>query len=177
MQIKLGAKVYSSDEQQLGTVSHVILYPGTKEVTHLVVQKAGTQALVPADLVYSADEKRIVLRQAAQDWTQFPAFQPGGDVPAQVDPDLRNIPEGTVALKEGAKVITSDGQNVGNLEHFNTTENRITDLFITKGKLLKTRRLVQSELISSVLENEIRLTVDAEFVNSLPEPRPEMQQI
>lgn len=187
MQIKPGAKVYSSDDQQVGTLSYVVLYPGTKEVTHLVIQKGqdlAHQTLVQVDSVYSADEKRVVLRQDAKDLAPVREIQHGGEVAlveseGQATPPtstLQNIPEGTVALKEGAKVITSDGQNVGDLDHFNTTENRITDLFITKGKLLKARRLVQAEAISSILENEIRLNVDAAFVNSLPEPRSEMQQ-
>jgi uncharacterized protein YrrD len=186
MHIKLGAKVYNSDDQQVGTVSHIILYPGTKEITHLVAQKGQDmthQTLVPVDSIYSADEKRVVLQQHAEDLMSGRQFQHGGEValtesemaadqPASASA-LHNLPDGTVALKEGAKVVTSDGQNVGDVDHFNATENRITDLFITKGKLLKTRRLIQSELISSILENEIRLNVDADFINSLPEPRPD----
>jgi len=166
MQIKLGTKVISSDDQQVGNVSSVILFPGTKEVTHLVVQKGqeATPTLVPDDAVYSADEKQVVLRQTAQDLNQSAAA-------------VQSPPEGTVTLKEGAKVISSDGQNVGTVERVTTAENRIIELLLTKGKLLKAHKMIQTDMISSILENEVRLMVDAQFVNSLPEPRPETMQI
>jgi uncharacterized protein YrrD len=188
MQIKLGTKVYNSEDQHVGTAGHIVLYPGTKEITHLVIQK-GTdvahQILVPVDAIYAADDKRVILRQDTENVTAAREIQHGGEMAlsesegpgAQGVLGLQDIPDGAVALKEGAKVVTSDGQSVGNVDHFNTAENRITDLFITKGKLLKSRRLVQAELISSILEDEIRLNVDADFVNSLPEPRPDAQQL
>lgn len=190
MQVKLGAKVYSSDDQLIGTVGYIVIYPGTKEVTHLVIQKGNLltkDRVVPVDSVYSSDEKRVVLRQAVQDLDQIPEFEPSQYVNADLEgplndtaPLTRNIPEGAVALKEGAKVITSDGQNVGHVERVFTAsgENRATHIQSAKGQLLGSKRkMLPTELISSVLEDEVRLAVDSGFLNSLPEQKPEAQQM
>ena len=189
MQIKLGAKVYSSDDQQVGIVSYVVIYPGTKEITHLVIQKGqlfDTDRVIPVESIYSADEKRVVLREATSELAQIPEFVHGQYVPAE-SPEhpgdeaavSRGIPDGTVALKEGAKVITSNGQRVGNVERVFTApgEDRATNLLISKGVLLKARKMIPTDLISSVLEEEVRLSVDSDFLNSLPENIPEMEQI
>jgi sporulation protein YlmC with PRC-barrel domain len=40
MQFKLGTKVFTSDNQLVGVVDHIVLEPETKDVTHLgFVQK------------------------------------------------------------------------------------------------------------------------------------------
>jgi uncharacterized protein YrrD len=79
-------------------------------------------------------------------------------------------------LKEGAKVITSNGQNAGNLERVYTGpgEDRATNLFISKGMFLKAHKVIPTELISTVQENEVRLSVDSGFLDSLPEQEPEI---
>jgi sporulation protein YlmC with PRC-barrel domain len=105
---------------------------------------------------------------------------------------IRNIPDDTVALKEGAKVISSDDHHVGNVERVITglsvegshregsqgegpIEGHATHLVISQGLLLKTRKLVPTDWIAHVMEGEIDLAVDARFLDSLPEYRPEMQ--
>ncbi len=199
MLIKPGAKVYSSDNQPVGTLSHIILYPGTREITHFLVQGgSGTarQMLVPFDDVSFADDRSVVLGRDAQSLASpatpdSPAsdrelrhggevalsepVEPAGEPAAQPFGTLDDRPEGTVVMKGGAKVITSDGQNVGDVDYFTTAGRQLNDIFITKGSLLKKHRLIQSDVISSVKEDEIRLTVDADFVNSLPEPRAGVQ--
>jgi uncharacterized protein YrrD len=185
VQIKLGAKVYSSDDKQIGTVSYIVIYPGTKEVTHLVIQKGHlftTDRVITVDSIYSADEKRVTLRQSTHDLEGIPEFDPGQYTPAEAGKPAdekvaaaRNIPDGTVAVKEGAKVITSNGQNAGNVERFftNRGEDRATNFLISKGLLLKAHKVIPTDLISTVQENEIRLAVDTDFLNSLPQTGPE----
>ncbi len=187
MQIRLGTKAYGSDDQQVGIVSYVVLFPGTKEITHLVIQKdsqSTDQTFVPVGQIYSADEKRVVLRQSAQDFAQARPYEPGGSVPvesrgqsAEFAPAMRNMPEGTVALHDGAKAISSDGVDVGGVERVFTNEDKITQLLVTKGKLRKSRKMVPVDLVSSIKENEVRLTADADYVDNLPEQQPEAQQV
>lgn len=189
MQIKLGAKVYSSDDQQVGIVTYIVIYPGTKEITHLVIQKGqlfNTDRVIPVGSIYSADEKRVVLREAATELAQAAEFVHGQYMPAEHTDQQDSgtamsggIPDGTVALKEGAKVITSNGQRVGNVERVFTApgEDRAANLLISKGVLLKAKKMIPTDLISSVMEEEIRLSVDSDFLNSLPENIPEMEQI
>jgi uncharacterized protein YrrD len=82
----------------------------------------------------------------------------------------RNIPEGTVALAEGAQVISSDGRHVGNIERVFTDPlaDRATHLLISEGLFLKERKLVPTGWMGLIFEDEVRLRVDSDFLDSLP---------
>lgn len=83
----------------------------------------------------------------------------------------RQIPEGTIALKEGAKVVSSDGEQIGDIERIFTEpqENRATHLLISEGLILKEKKLIPTRWLSTVLEDEVFLSVDSDFVERLPE--------
>lgn len=87
----------------------------------------------------------------------------------------RNIPEGTIALDEGANIIGSDGEHIGDLERVMLDEktNRATHILISEGFILKEKKLVPTTWITNVLEDEVHLSVDSEFVDDLPEYEPE----
>lgn len=72
-----------------------------------------------------------------------------------------NIPEGTVALKEGAKVITSEGKQVGHLERVfaDSQAHRATHLVISQGLLAPKRRLIPINWANIVGEDEVHLAV------------------
>jgi uncharacterized protein YrrD len=92
-------------------------------------------------------------------------------VPEYVLETSRNIPEGTVALKRGAKVLSSDDEQVGDIEEVLTepAADRATHLVISEGLLLKEKKLVPTQWISAVLEDTVVLAVDAQTVEDLPE--------
>lgn len=83
----------------------------------------------------------------------------------------QNIPEGTVAVKEGASVVTSEGQQVGNLESVlaNPAEEQITHLLISKGLLSKDVKLIPQKWISSWSEEKVYLRVKRDTVERLSE--------
>lgn len=85
--------------------------------------------------------------------------------------ETESIPEGTVPLKENAKVITEEGEHVGNVERILTDpqENRATHILISEGLFLKERKLVPTRWIKTVLTDEVHLSVDSELVDNLPE--------
>jgi uncharacterized protein YrrD len=87
----------------------------------------------------------------------------------------RHIPEGTVALKEGAHVISRDGEHVGDLEEIFTDPqaDRATHLLLSEGFLLKERKLVPTNWIERVDEDEIHLSVHSQVVEGLREYEPE----
>lgn len=89
--------------------------------------------------------------------------------PAYVAETEQNIPEGTVALKEGAKVITADGKHVGTVEQVLTDPHldRATDLVITQGLLVKERRRIPITWVSRVGEDEIHLAVESHTIDEL----------
>ena len=93
------------------------------------------------------------------------------DRPQYVVKTETNIPEGTVALEEGARVISSDGEHVGDVERIFTDplEDRATHLLISEGLILKEKRLIPTGWMTSVLEDEVHLSVKSEFVENLPE--------
>ena len=83
----------------------------------------------------------------------------------------QNIPENTVPLKEGAKIISVDGKHVGNLERLFVASNtdNVTHFVISQGLLLKERKLVPAGWLKSVDEDEVHLSVSADFLDRLPE--------
>jgi len=92
------------------------------------------------------------------------------DMPPYVRKE-ENIPEGTVAIEEGADVISSDGEHVGDVERVFTEPeaDRATHLLISKGLLLKEKKLIPTRWLTHVFEHEVRLSVEADLVKSLPE--------
>jgi len=104
-------------------------------------------------------------------YSQYPVIYP---------PDLyirrteRNIPEGMVALAEGAKVLAEDGEHVGNIETLITDPNeRVTHLVISSGLLMKERKIIPSHWLSTVTDDEVHLSVNSRLLERLPEYHPE----
>lgn len=91
--------------------------------------------------------------------------------PAYVRRTEMNIPDGTVLLEEGAKVVSSDGDNVGKVErvYAEEEEQRVTHLLISQGLVSKERKLIPSMWIKHVLGDEVRLSISKNFVEQLPE--------
>lgn len=81
----------------------------------------------------------------------------------------QNIPEGTVALKEGAKVITAEGKYAGRVERVFTDAQakRATHLLIAQGLLLKERKLIPITWVQVVGNNEVYLSVKQRVLERL----------
>ncbi len=217
MQFRDGATVYTADGEQVGSIQRVVIEPGTKEVTHLVVEKGllfTEDKIVPMSLVGPATADRVTLREDAGDLERLPDFEetyflstepgtqrpePGpeqtalgiGSIywyppvesswppglydraahPKYVKETVQNIPEGTVALKEGSEVISSDEEHVGDIERIFTDalEDRVTHLLISQGLILKEKKLVPVTWISNIAEEEVRLSVNSQFIENIPE--------
>lgn len=73
----------------------------------------------------------------------------------------RNIPQGTVPLKIGAKVIASDGRTLGRLERVLTdgVTDHATDLVVARGFLTKSRRRIPLDWVRHVGESRVELDV------------------
>lgn len=83
----------------------------------------------------------------------------------------RTIPEETVALEEGATVISNDGEDIGNVEHIivEESDNRASHLVISQGLLSKEHKLVPTLWITNVMEDKIYLSIDSNLFECLPE--------
>ena len=81
-----------------------------------------------------------------------------------------NIPDGTVAIKEGAQVTTSDGKHVGKVHEILTGSNsgQITHFRISKGVMNKELRLIPTEWVARMDPEELTLAVNEKTVEGLP---------
>ena len=94
-----------------------------------------------------------------------------GPRPSIIKETHENIPEHTIALKEGAKVWSHDQKHVGDVEKvfIDTTENKATHLLITKGLLFKERKLVPVDWVENIYEDRVNLAMGGEFLDKLPD--------
>jgi sporulation protein YlmC with PRC-barrel domain len=81
----------------------------------------------------------------------------------------QNIPEGNVALKPGAKVMTRDDQHVGNVDEVLTDARteRALGLVISQGLFLKEKRRVPITWVDHIEEDTVRLLVGARQLETL----------
>ncbi len=95
----------------------------------------------------------------------------GADEQAVRKEEDENIPGDTVALKEGAKVYSSDHQHVGNVDKLfmEPKDNQTTHLLITKGMLFKESKLIPADWVDEIMEDEVYLTMDSKFLSTLPD--------
>ncbi|MGE5221019.1 MAG: PRC-barrel domain-containing protein [Omnitrophica WOR_2 bacterium] len=80
-----------------------------------------------------------------------------------------NIPPGTVALKEGARVISADGQHVGDVARVITAENtdRVTHFLVSHGLLQKERKLIPVQWVQTVTDKEVTLAVGTRLLDTI----------
>ena len=102
----------------------------------------------------------------------MPAITP--PVPVYTVRTSQNIPEGTVALEEGAKVISADDKHVGSIEQLivDPQDKRVSHFIIGEGLLFKERKLIPVTWISTIGEKEIRLSVKSGTLERLPAYHP-----
>lgn len=107
----------------------------------------------------------------------YPPYGPGY-APWPDTETLRNIPDNTIPLKEGASVISSDGKHVGDVERLYVEPqwNRATHFVITQGIFFKERKLIPTHWVSSVDEDEVNLVVSSDFLEDLPSYDENMRQ-
>ena len=81
----------------------------------------------------------------------------------------QNIPLGTVALKEGAKVLTADEKHVGNVERVlaDPSVEQVTHLVITQGVLVRERKLIPMSWVKTLDEDTVHLRVHEDVVSAL----------
>ena len=83
----------------------------------------------------------------------------------------QNIPPDTIALKEGARVITANGQDIGSIKRVftNPQTNRVTHFVIAEGLIFKAQKSIPVSWISEIQQDEIHLSVGATILNQVPD--------
>ncbi len=99
-----------------------------------------------------------------------PAYYPGFFETYSVETS-ENIPNNTVSIKEGARVMSSDNRHVGNIERVftNPEDDKVTHFLIEKGLLLKEHKLIPMTWVESIGADSIRLTVESDMLQELPD--------
>jgi uncharacterized protein YrrD len=103
----------------------------------------------------------------------IPATGAVGGTPGMVRETDQNIPDDTVALKEGARVISDDDETVGSVERLLTDprSNRVTHFVVSQGLLMKERKMVPVDWVRLMEEDKVHLAVGKGVVDRLPEYR------
>ncbi len=102
-------------------------------------------------------------------WWGFPNYFGYPPYPIETE---RNIPEGHIALKEGASVVDANGEQIGAVKQIMTDAlaERVTHLLITRGGLLnQEQKLIPCTWVRRIDEDEVQLRVTSEFLDTLRE--------
>ncbi|HEX3053930.1 MAG TPA: PRC-barrel domain-containing protein [Aggregatilineaceae bacterium] len=103
-------------------------------------------------------------------WGAGPVYPLSADMVTKIE-TKRNIPEDKVALKEGAKVTSADGKQLGAIGRVYVDErnDEATHFLITKGTLFKEYKLVPMAWVKAINEDEVELAVKAAVIERLEE--------
>ena len=95
-------------------------------------------------------------------------------VPDQVAETETSIPEGRIAISEGAEVLTADDKHIGNVEQIiaDSKSNTVTHFVIGKGFLLKEHKIVPAFWVDKIDDDKIRLSVESDLFDRLPDYNP-----
>jgi uncharacterized protein YrrD len=108
---------------------------------------------------------------ATVDWWTDPGYRTffGAEAPPFTKVTTRATPDGTVPLREGAKVYSSDDRHVGNVERIfaDPDSERATHFVIEVGLIFKERKLIPTSWIDTMTEDEVFLGVSADFLDKL----------
>lgn len=106
--------------------------------------------------------------QADSTYYWYPSFEQ--EAPERLAIIKQNIPENKVLLKEGIKVLSSDGKHVGDVERllFKPALNTATHFVISQGLLFKDRKLVPVHWVKSFEEDKVTLAVSSQLLEGLP---------
>jgi uncharacterized protein YrrD len=103
----------------------------------------------------------------------------GGMIPGVFPDDVlqteSSIPEGRVAISQGAQVLSADDAQIGNVEQVITDpeSDHVTHFVIGKGFLLKEHKLIPAFWVSKVDDGKIHLSVQARVFERLPDYQPD----
>jgi uncharacterized protein YrrD len=81
-----------------------------------------------------------------------------------------HLPKETVAVKQGAKVLTREGTYAGSVEQMLTSQrgNHIAYFLISRGLVAKEKRLIPVRWVADFGENELHLAVSGKTIERLP---------
>lgn len=135
-------------------------------------QLANLPDFAETQYVTADNENRTDSPSAVFSYPPYPGGAPllGSFAPKVLRETHLNIPPDTVPLKEGARVVSRDGDDVGHVEQVLTSPpaDRVTHFLISKGLLVKEKRLIPVEWVDRLEEGTVYLAVQSSIVEKLP---------
>jgi uncharacterized protein YrrD len=100
---------------------------------------------------------------------------PSNTVPEEVPVTETSLPEGRIAIAEGVQVVSADDHHIGNVEQVITDDegNTVTHFVIGRGFLLKEHKMVPADWVTGMKDDQVRLSVDANLFDRLPDYNPD----
>ncbi|MBI1276665.1 MAG: DUF2171 domain-containing protein [Anaerolineaceae bacterium] len=105
-------------------------------------------------------------------WMGYPDY---GDRYAYPPPypteTVQNIPANTIALREGAAVVSADGKHVGSVKRIfiNSANDHATHFLLSEGLFFKEQKLIPFGWIHDIQEDEVQLNVGSSVLKEVPE--------
>jgi len=204
MEFKEGVAVYTPDGRHVGKVDYVVVDPASRRVTHIVIRQGHLlpeDKVIGVEQLSTATEERIVLNA---DPENLPPFEESHYVPLDestsqqwgvglvpllwggwragggtfldmMEHTQRNIPEGDVAVAEGARVEDSNGEHIGRVHELVTDpkSGRITYLVIEAGHLWgKHTKAIPVNWVAAFGEGQVSLAVGVKTLDKVPAHHP-----
>ena len=122
----------------------------------------------------SSRERSIEISASSDDPGVWPSGVSQVDAPLVLDPDepsetVQNIPDGTIAMKAGARVTAADGAHVGQVERIlaEPALGQITHLLISRGIFSKDLKIIPIKWVMKIGEEGVYLNVNKDTVEGL----------
>lgn len=167
-------KVLSIDRVEMGTEDGIVARLTPDEFEQLPDFEETQYVMVDEAQLGRINQAAVARDVPLMYW--LPVYPRSPLLPQLIDPAYRvatqlNIPAGTVAVKEGAKVIARDGKPAGSVEEVLTTDEgeQVTHVLISHGRLVKEKKLIPISWIDALGETEIHLAVSANTIDRLPD--------
>ena len=141
--------------------------PPFEEVHYAPWQEGGVRETYPISMA----EPYFWYPPANTYWWNYPAYRHDFDFsepPLAVEVD-RAVPEGSIALKEGARVVSADHKHVGDVAQVmvDPANKHVTHFVISSGLFFKNHKLVPTAWIDHLDDEEVVLAVNADFLDRL----------
>ena len=199
MIFKDGTSVYTMDGKKAGSLNRVVIDPATREVTHIVIQKGflfKEDKVIAVEKVASTTDEKVDLNCSIDEVKLMSPLEVSQYVPINEDAGGQNfdplagggmgdpasnrkvvmqtkrtIPDDLVAMKEGARVISTDNEQVGNVEHVYTDAGtgKVTHFIITVGVMSKARKTIPIDWVKLITDDDVFLSVGTHKLEDLTE--------
>lgn len=178
MQYRLNAAVQSLGGDPVGHLNRLVVSPSAQVITHLIVHTSGLlghDRVVAIDHVEQAASDMITLFRSADDVSHLPVWN---EMPVEGSDQLHatwSVPDreastsetgslatlNAILLRDGVKVRSSDGLDVGDVETVATGSDAttITFLHVARGLMGRERHLVPITWVSHIGDDVVHLNV------------------